>query len=245
MGQLRKGRYLVREAVGVHDLARAHALRALCFQAPDQDAFDARCTHILVEDTHSDTLVCCFRVLSMAARDISHSYSAQFYDLTRLSSYQGQVLELGRFCIHPDHTDPDILRMAWAWLTGRVDAEGITLLFGCASFAGAVADVHLDAFAYLHSRHRAPAAWRPGVKAGQVFEFGSGLDGHGGDVLRAKAGLPPLLRSYLGMGGWVSDHAVFDRDLGTMHVFTAVEIALIPPMRATLLRAWAKDKGAL
>jgi putative hemolysin len=51
--------------------------------------------------------------------------------------------------------------------------------------------------------------------------------------------MPPLLRTYLAMGGWVSDHAVVDRDLGTMHVFTGVEIGKVPPARARLLRALA------
>jgi len=35
----------------------------------------------------------------------------------------------------------------------------------------------------------------------------------------------------------VSDHAVFDRDLETMHVFTAVDINAIPQARKRLLRA--------
>jgi putative hemolysin len=49
--------------------------------------------------------------------------------------------------------------------------------------------------------------------------------------------MPPLLRSYLMMGGWVSDHAVVDRDLNTLHVFTGLEIRAIPEDRARLLRA--------
>jgi putative hemolysin len=48
--------------------------------------------------------------------------------------------------------------------------------------------------------------------------------------------MPPLLRTYLMMGGWVSDHAVIDRDLGTLHVFTGLEIAAVPAGRARLLR---------
>jgi hypothetical protein len=39
------------------------------------------------------------------------------------------------------------------------------------------------------------------------------------------------------MGGWVSDHAVVDRQLNTMHVFTGVEIGMIPGARKRLLRA--------
>ena len=56
---------------------------------------------------------------------------------------------------------------------------------------------------------------------------------------RAMAQMPPLLRSYLMMGGWVSDHAVVDRQLNTLHVFTGLEIKAIPPARARLLRSAA------
>ena len=54
--------------------------------------------------------------------------------------------------------------------------------------------------------------------------------------------MPALLRTYLGMGGWVSDHAVIDRTLNTLHVFTGVEISAIPKSRARLLRA---DAGVI
>jgi putative hemolysin len=57
---------------------------------------------------------------------------------------------------------------------------------------------------------------------------------------QALTALPPLLRLYLGIGGWVSDHAVIDRAMDTLHVFTAVEIAAIPPARQGLLRAVAQ-----
>lgn len=59
------------------------------------------------------------------------------------------------------------------------------------------------------------------------------------DRRAALAGLPPLLRTYLGMGGWVSDHAVVDRELDTLHVFTCVEVERIPAARAASLRAVA------
>jgi putative hemolysin len=244
--QLRKGRYLARVAGGSTDLARAQALRSLCFGGQldtlDHDAFDARCTHVLIEDVESRRLVCCFRVLALAPADIAQSYSGQFYDLSALTSFGGTLLEVGRFCSDPGHPDPDILRMAWAFLTRLVDAGGVRLLFGCASFPGDSALLHIGAFVRLFNRHQAPAQWRPRQKAAEVFDFATGLAGAGAGLAPGNAfGIPPLLRTYLLMGGWVSDHAVFDRVLGTMHVFTGVEIAAIPPSRARLLRALAGD----
>jgi len=52
--------------------------------------------------------------------------------------------------------------------------------------------------------------------------------------------MPPFLRAYLGMGGWVSEHAVVDRDLGTLHVFTGLEVDAIPASRAKFFRASAQ-----
>jgi putative hemolysin len=239
---LRKGRYHARIASGSADLAAAQSLRRLCFgqNGNDSDSFDAQCQHILIENSDCAALVCCFRVLPMqSAREISRSYSAQFYDLTALSGFAGPILEIGRFCIHPDAYDPDILRIAWGALTQWVDKGGIRLLFGCSSFPGDEAAPHLDAFALLHAKHQAPDQWRPKAKAAKIFDFATELEGLGYNGARAQTSLPPLLRTYLLMGGWVSDHAVFDHQLRTMHVFTGVEIAAIPATRARLLRAVA------
>jgi len=78
------------------------------------------------------------------------------------------------------------------------------------------------------------------VKAPDVFRFARLLRRRTPDARAAQAGMPPLLRTYLLMGGWVSDHAVVDRQLGTLHVFTGLEIAAIPPARRRLLAALAR-----
>ncbi|MDP5347697.1 MAG: ornithine-acyl-ACP acyltransferase, partial [Paracoccaceae bacterium] len=57
------------------------------------------------------------------------------------------------------------------------------------------------------------------------------------DKRRAMQVMPPLLRTYLMMGGWVSDHAVIDPQMNTLHVFTGLEIRAIPEARKKLLRA--------
>ena len=61
------------------------------------------------------------------------------------------------------------------------------------------------------------------------------------DRKAALAALPPLLRFYLSLGGWVSDHAVIDPQLDTLHVFTCVELARMPKARRESLRALATD----
>ncbi|WP_370313953.1 GNAT family N-acetyltransferase [Sagittula sp.] len=239
---LSRGRYAARLAAGPADVAAAQALRGRAFLAgarSDTDAFDAICDHVLVEDLRSGRLVCCFRFLRLdSGAEIGRSYAAQYYNLSRLEAFDGPMVEMGRFCVDPEVHDPDVLRLAWGAMTAYVDGQGVELLFGCASFAGTDARVYSDAFAILKARHLAPARWRPRVKAGDVYPFAQRLR-RKPDARKGLLRMPPLLRTYLLMGGWVSDHAVVDRQMNTLHVFTGVEIALIPAARKRLLRAVA------
>lgn len=242
MIQLAKGRYAARLAEHAVDLERVQRLRGQAFQRPggvDSDHFDPLCDHVMIEESKSGDLVCCFRFLPLPnGREIERSYSAQYYELSALHDFQGPMVEMGRFCIHPDWTDPDILRVAWGAMTAYVDAQGVEMLFGCASFAGTDAEQYTDAFAMLKARHLAPRRWLPRVKAPKVFRFAERLR-RNPDAKLAMGRMPPLLRTYLMMGGWVSDHAVVDGQMNTLHVFTGVEIAAIPPARKRLLRAVA------
>ncbi|MTH78636.1 GNAT family N-acetyltransferase [Paracoccus aestuariivivens] len=249
MMALRKGRYEVRTAEGPDDVREAQRLRWLCFvgrrgdlePAGDQldaDDYDSRCTHVLIREQGSGQLVACFRMLTLSGgSQIGESYSARYYNLSRLQDFHGKMVEIGRFCIHPERQDPDILRLAWGALARHVDEQGVEMLFGCSSFIGTDTHGYEDAFAMLRERHLAPKRWLPRVKAPNVFRFARALRLRKPDPRRAMAAMPPLLRSYLAMGGWVSDHAVVDQQLNTLHVFTGLEIRAIPPARARLLRA--------
>lgn len=237
---LARGRYVARLAEGAEDLARAQALRYRAFRDPegegrDADRFDVIARHVLIED-RDGALAACFRVLSYDdGAALSASYAAQFYDLAPMAGRAGPLLELGRFCVAPGLADPDVLRLAWGALTALVDREGVRLLFGCTSFRGTDPAAFREAFALLADRHLAPDRLRPGEKACEVYR----LAGSGVDLATAMAQLPPLLRSYLAMGGWVSDHAVIDRDLGTIHVFTGLDVEAVSGARLRALRALA------
>ena len=117
-----------------------------------------------------------------------------------------------------------------------MEMHGIDLLFGCSSFTGTEPASYADTFAMLRERYLAPKRWLPRVKAPQVFRFARALRRVTPDPRKAMAAMPPLLRSYLAMGGWVSDHAVVDRQMDTLHVFTGLEISAVSPKRRQLLR---------
>lgn len=231
-------RFTARFAENACDIQAAQALRAAVFRQgrADQDSFDTGCRHVLVEDRLKKRLVCTFRIQPFEnGAEISRSYAAQFYELSALKAYQGRLVEMGRFCVDPRYRDPDILRVAWAEMTRYVDEHNVKMLFGCSSFHGAEAEAHFEAFALLKARHLGPRKYLPKIKAPKVFRFAR--LGRKPDLRAAHSSMPPLLRTYLLMGGWTSDHAVVDRDLDTLHVFTGLEIGAIPATRKRLLRA--------
>jgi putative hemolysin len=236
---LTRGSLSVRLADGPADVAAAQRLRARAFGVAgevDADAFDPLCEHALVE--RDGRLQATFRFQRFArGANILSGYAADVYDLTRLGTRDGPMIELGRFCLAPGVHDPDLVRLAWAALTRVVDRERATFLFGCSSFGGTDPAPYADALRLLATRHRAPEALAPTPRAPEVVPLAAGeIDG-----AAAQRQMPPLLRTYLLMGGWVSDHLVVDRAMDTLHVFTAVEIARVPENRARALRLLAGD----
>lgn len=228
-----KGRYVARLAQNESEVSACLAFRHACFfgtQGRDEDPFDAAWAHMMVRDGADGPLVCTFRIRVSEAADILTGYAGQFYDLARLSRIAGPCIEIGRFCTDPARPDPHILRVAWGAVTQLVDAHAATMLFGCASFRGTDPQRYAGQFQTLFDRHLGPGHLLPGRRSTDhvVLETLSGAPRHP---------MPPLLRTYLAMGGWVSDHAVIDREMNTMHVLTVVEIAKIPPARVKALRA--------
>ena len=230
------GRYAARFALTACDLQACQRLRHRCFfgvGGVDQDSFDAQCDHLMVTDS-AGVVVATARLFRMQnGAGVRNSFAAQSYDLSGLSQVSAPMIEVGRFCIAPDVIDSDILRVAWGALTQIVDQGDVAVLFGCTSFAGTDPARYGRAFARLQAKHLGPLSLRPLRSANAVIPLV--------DVSQAGTDpMPPLLRTYLAMGGWVSDHAVIDHKMNTLHVFTCLEVVSVPPSRAAALRALAE-----
>ena len=193
------------------------------------DRFDAGAMLVMIGQD-AGPIACCFRLtLCQSVTAVLDSYSAQFYDVTQVARIAPVSVELGRFCMI-EGASADVLRLAFAAMTRLVDQHRAGLLFGCASFQGAQIAAHQPALGVLKD-HIAPH--HIGRKSPHAVGYAGQATALG---LRQ---MPPLLRSYLALGGWVSDHAVQDFDLNTLHLFTGVEIDKIPTARAANLRALA------
>lgn len=215
-------------------------LRARVFRGDDStddtDEYDAGSLHLRVGRVGQGGLATLRLRRHRTGDSLSRGYAARFYDLGALRKARGETLELGRLCTDPDARDPDILRLVWAGVARLVLSTGAARMIGCTSFHTTDPKPLRPALGLLAARYLGPIPRRPGRKATETFGFDDLAD-----IADPKAAtkLPPLLRAYLSMGGWVSDHMVIDRDLGTCHVFTCVDVDSMPEARKRSLTALA------
>lgn len=199
---------------------------ALCRLARrDVDGFDHVCDHLIVLDR--DRVVGTYRLLrgSVATRR-GGFYSAQEFDLAPLLAQPGELLELGRSCIDPAYRTGGAMALLWQGIARYIFAHDVTAMFGCASFAGTDAVGLRDALAYLHAHHLAPLELRPCALPARRVEMRS--DSPPAHSLPAQMILPPLLKGYLRLGGFVGDGAVVDHAFNTTDVCVVVKTSLMP-----------------
>jgi len=193
----------------------------------DHDRFDAICDHLLVIDETDPgirpRIVGTYRLLRRSiARLYGDFYSADEYDLSCIADYPGEILELGRSCVDPAYRGRAIMQILWKGIADYVMRHRIGLMFGCASFPGTdPADV-ADYLAYLHHFHLAPKRCRPVALPERYCAMGL-RPKDGIDPVRALAKLPPLVKGYLRLNGFVGDGAVIDHQFNTVDICMLVE----------------------
>ena len=196
----------------------------------DFDRFDGVCDHLLVLD-HSRArgaeVVGTYRLIrrGMAAQS-GGFYSASEYDLGPIPQHSGEILELGRSCTDASARSGPAAKLMWRGIAAYVFHHGIEVMFGCASLHGTDPDALALPLSYLHHFHRAPPNLRMRALDDRYVEMNR-LPKEAIDPTRAQAVLPPLIKGYLRLGGFVGDGAVIDRPFNTTDVSIVVKTDLV------------------
>jgi putative hemolysin len=213
------------EEMGAHpspEVAAAHR---------DFDAFDEVCDHLLVLDRRrgegSESIVGTYRLIRRAAAaKMGRFYSSAEYDITRMIDYPGEVLELGRSCIAKDARNTATMQMLWRGIALYAYHYNIQVMFGCASLPGSDPSQHAMAMSYLHHHHLAPPEIRVRALESRYVRMDV-LEPGSYDPRKAMARVPPLIKGYLRLGGFVGDGAVIDHEFNTTDVFIIVKTELV------------------
>jgi putative hemolysin len=196
----------------------------------DFDRFDDYCDHLLAIDhaVNDGEVIGTYRLLrrSMAERHEGF-YTATEFDIGPLLAAPGEILELGRACVAPAYRSrPTTMQLLWRGITTYCVHHDVKIMFGCGSLPGTDPQALARPLSYLHHNHLAP----PHVRAKALpdryvrtdllpaleVDYESAVAAL--DARALVAALPPLIKGYLRVGGYIGDGAVIDYDFGTTDV---------------------------
>ncbi|HEY8289668.1 MAG TPA: GNAT family N-acyltransferase [Acetobacteraceae bacterium] len=243
--ELRAGNLGVRIAVTEAEIDAVQSLRYRVFYGEmgatpssgaktsqrDSDAFDTVADHLLVVDhaigPGAEGIVGTYRLIQRAsAEKLGRFYSAGEYDIRNIEAFQGHILELGRSCVDAAYRNRAVMQLLWRGIAAYVFHHRIDLMFGCASLPGTDPDVLASELTYLYHNHLAPPAVRPRALPHRYVEMRR-LDPDSLDRRATVTRLPPLIKGYLRLGGFVGDGAVIDPQFNTTDVAIVVKTDLV------------------
>jgi L-ornithine Nalpha-acyltransferase len=209
----------------------AHPTPEMAAQRRDFDAFDTVCDHLLVLDHRRgegpERIVGTYRLMRRsAAAAAGRFYSSAEYDIQPMIDYPGEVLELGRSCIAKDARNTATMQMLWRGIALYSSHYNIQVMFGCPSLPGTDPSQHAQALSYLYHHHLAPPPIRVRALASRYVKMDV-LEPGSYDPRKAMARVPPLIKGYLRLGGFVGDGAVIDPEFNTTDVFVIVKTEII------------------
>jgi putative hemolysin len=244
----RIGALETRLAVGPGEIKRAQRLRYKVFYEEyaaqpdarsrltrrDIDAFDPICDHLLVLHNAPEPLpwqpprvVGTYRLLRQErAEQVGGFYTASEFDVAPLLARHPQLsfLELGRSCVLAEFRSRRTVELLWHGIWSYILRRRLDVMIGCASLHGTDLDKLAHQLSFLHHYAAAPPEWRVEALASRHVAMDR-LPKSGVNAMAALRELPPLIRGYLRLGGFVGHGAVIDRQFDTVDVMMVLPVA--------------------
>jgi putative hemolysin len=224
----REGAQRLRYRVFVEEMG-AEASAAQRAVRREWDDFDAYFDHLILVSLDPviadplDRVVGVYRLMrDEAARAGRGFYGASEYDLTPIAASGRPSVELGRSCVAPEHRGGPAMHLLWNGLANYVIERQIELLFGVASFHGTDPAPLAEPLAFLHHEHLAPPDLRVRAQPEHYLDMNL-MPREAIDPARALQGIPPLIKAYLRLGGFVGEGAFVDRAFNTIDVCVVMD----------------------
>lgn len=192
------------------------------------DAFDAVFDHLLLIDPtrSADDLADVVGVYRLLRSDrlapSARFYSEDEFDLTPLRATGRRLMELGRSCVDPDFRGGTAMLLLWNGVADYVLQHEVEIMFGPASFHGTDLAALAQPLSYLHQYHLAPPDLRVSARAASRAPMDT-VTPEQIETRKAAAAIPPLIKAYLRLGGYVGDGAWVDDTFNTTDVCVVMD----------------------
>lgn len=208
----------------VFNIELQEGLKASYQQGLDADDFDPICDHLIVRHSKGGAVIGTYRLLlGSEARRHFGFYSESEFNLEKIKQLKGELLELGRSCVHKDYRDRPVIDVMWQAIAAYVRKNQVRYLFGCASLHTTEPREVSELFGLLKEKYFAPELFRVNPVPESSFP---GLNEHVkiGNRRKLFFQLPSLIKGYLRVGALVCGPPALDREFGTTDFFLLFDI---------------------
>jgi len=226
--------YAARLARSVEEIRAAQSLRFEVFNLEldegleqsyatglDADPFDAVCDHLLVEHLPTKQVVGTYRLQTgaSAAKNLGY-YCEQEFEFGVYEPMRGEIVELGRACVHQQHRNLVVLGLLWKGIADYAKARRARYFFGCSSITSQDPAAGASAYAELCRKHLADPRFRTGPLP--AFECPLHFLSEEGPKI------PKLLRAYLSIGAKICGPPALDPHFKTIDFLTMLDLETLP-----------------
>lgn len=226
--------YAIRLARSADEVQAAQALRFQVFNLElnegladsyhtglDVDPFDAVCDHLIVEHVPARQIVGTYRLQTgaNAAKHLGY-YCEQEFEFGVFEPARGQIVELGRACVHRQHRNLFVLGLLWKSIGEYARVRGGRYLIGCSSLTSQSAADGASAYTELCRNHLAEPQWRTKPLASHECALDA--------VAEEAVMIPKLLRAYLTVGAKICGPPALDRQFKTIDFLTTLDLETLP-----------------
>jgi putative hemolysin len=187
----------------------------------DEDPFDAVCDHLIVEHLPSRQIVGTYRLQTgaNAAKNLGY-YCAHEFEFQIFEPLRGEMIELGRACVHSQHRNLVVLGLLWKGIADYAKQHSARYFFGCSSITSQDVAVGASVYTDLCRKYLVQPQWRTRPLA----TFDCSLN-----QLAIEPVQPPkLLRAYLALGAKICGPPALDRQFKTIDFLTMLDIETMP-----------------
>jgi putative hemolysin len=187
----------------------------------DRDKFDFICDHLMVHDASTGKLVGTYRMQSgYRAKGNLGYYGEGLFDFGPFEKIRGEVLELGRACVHQDYRNTAVLHMLWKGIARYAESCAARYLIGCSSLTSQDENEGATLYETLREKYLVEPGLRTKPKPGK--------DCRSNGAPSEPDKPPRLFRAYLDISARLCGPPAIDREFKTIDFLTLLDLAKIP-----------------
>jgi putative hemolysin len=193
----------------------------------DHDSFDVVCDHLMVQDSATGKLAGTYRLQTgYRAKGNLGYYGEQLFDFRPFEAIRGEILELGRACVHQEYRNSTALYMLWKGIALYATRCGSRYLIGCSSLTSQDENQGMAVYGTLRDKYLVEAPLRTEPRPECRCRA------------NAKLPLPPLrlprlFGAYLEISAKLCGLPAIDREFGTIDFLTLVDLERLPERART------------